>query len=625
MDALRRRLRRRLTHLRRRRDEAGYVAVLAAMLFGTVFVGMAAIGVDTAHWYQEAEKVQKAADAAALAGVTYMPNDITKATSTAIAAATKNGYPNSGSTKVKVTVGSRPSELKVTITSKISNFFGGAIGVPTDWITRSATADFTAPAPMGSPCNTFGNEPPSSPGAAQPVTSALPATPFPACPKDANGYSTPNYWSGIEGPETDKLQGDRYQAKACSMVGNTGGATWGCASASSSEYIAEGYYYAVHVEPAAVGTQIDVQAYDPQFTLTGVTCNTLPQASALVANMNPFATTDGNVRYARFAGTGGIAAAEKFCAGDLYPGNGPTNRPTTTTFVMRNSTDTNNPAFATPMAACPAKQFRGFATTPTATMLRSNHNDYDPQFAAVFHQWYSLCKFTPTKAGDYFLQVRTNIALGGPGSSFAANVNPNGQTKSPVVYTNPTAAYAPVGDSTQGHGANSFSLRAVPTSTALRDDVAISGWERMPLLQISANSTAVFNLVRALPNSKGQYLTFSFFDAADGANGTVKVLPPLDATGSVTGGSGVPGCKAGKNNTAPASYTSLTGCSVAVTGTQTDGQVMHMVIPIPNDYSCNNSTLGGCWFRVQMAYNGAVTDFTTWSANIGGDPVRLVK
>jgi Flp pilus assembly protein TadG len=627
MKALSRRLGRRFQHLRRRREEAGYVAVVVAMLFATVFIGMAAIGVDTARWYQEAEKVQKAADAAALAGVTYMPNDLTKARTTAIAVATKNGYPNSGRTKVVVEVGSRPSELKVTITSKVDNFFGAAFGVKADWISRAATADFTAPAPMGSPCNTFGNEPPSSPGAAQPVTTALPSTPFAACPKDANGYSTPNYWSGIEGPETDKLQGDRHQAKACAMVGNTGGATWGCASGSSSEYIPAGYYYVVHVEPAAVGTPIDVQVYDPQFTYTGsgVTCSALPVSTSLVANMNPYATTDGNVRYARFGGTGGIAAAKKFCPGDLYPGNGDTTRPTTTTFVMRNRTDTNNPALATPLTACPAKQFRGFSTTPTATMLQSSHNDYNPQFASVFHAWYSLCTFTPTGAGDYYLQVRTNVALGGPGSTFTPNVNPNGLTKSPVVYTNPTAAYAPVGDSTQGHGANSFSLRAVPSAADKRDDVAVSGWERMPLLQIDENSTAVFNLVRALPNSKGQFLTFSFFDASDGASGTVKVLPPLDATGSVTGGSGVPGCKAGKNNIAPGSYTALTGCSVAVTGSQTDGQVMHMVIPIPNDYSCNNSTLGGCWFRVQMAYNGPVTDFTTWSANIGGDPVRLVR
>ena len=49
------------------------------------------------------------------------------------------------------------------------------------------------------------------------------------------------------------------------------------------------------------------------------------------------------------------------------------------------------------------------------------------------------------------------------------------------------------------------------------------------------------------------------------------------------------------------------------------------MIPIPNDYNCNPATLGGCWFSVQITFPSAVTDFTTWTANIGGDPVRLIE
>jgi len=106
----------------------------------------------------------------------------------------------------------------------------------------------------------------------------------------------------------------------------------------------------------------------------------------------------------------------------------------------------------------------------------------------------------------------------------------------------------------------------------------------MPILQI-ATSPAIFNLVRALPNAKGQFLTFDFFDAADGSSGTVKVLPPADATGDVKLASGIPGCKAGKNDTSPSAYTALTGCSVSVAGSSTDGQLIHMVIPLPQNYN----------------------------------------
>ena len=77
---------------RRQRGEAGYAAVLVALLVPTVFIGLAAIGVDTARWYVEIQRVQLAADAAALAGVTYMPADFTTAKAKALSVATKNGY-----------------------------------------------------------------------------------------------------------------------------------------------------------------------------------------------------------------------------------------------------------------------------------------------------------------------------------------------------------------------------------------------------------------------------------------------------------------------------------------------------------------------------------------------------
>ena len=49
-------------------------------------------------------------------------------------------------------------------------------------------------------------------------------------------------------------------------------------------------------------------------------------------------------------------------------------------------------------------------------------------------------------------------------------------------------------------------------------------------------------------------------------------------------------------------------------------------VPIPPDYGCNFDSPGGCWFRVQVGFGtGSVTDATTWTASIAGDPVRLVE
>ena len=76
----------------RRTEELGYLAVTIALLVPVVFIGCAAIAVDMSRWSVEAERVQRAADAAALAGVVWMPADFTTAKSTALAASAENGY-----------------------------------------------------------------------------------------------------------------------------------------------------------------------------------------------------------------------------------------------------------------------------------------------------------------------------------------------------------------------------------------------------------------------------------------------------------------------------------------------------------------------------------------------------
>ena len=82
--------------------------------------------------------------------------------------------------------------------------------------------------------------------------------------------------------------------------------------------------------------------------------------------------------------------------------------------------------------------------------------------------------------------------------------------------------------------------------------------------------------------------------------------------------------KHAKNN---ATYVTATNCTVSVSNSTHNGQLEHIVIPIPNDYNCDPATLGGCWFSVQITFPSgvSVTDFTTRTANIGGDPVRLIE
>ena len=242
-------MRSRIRLLRRRRnDQGGYVAILAAVFTAALMMPLCAVSVDVSVWYVEVQRVQNAADAAATAGVTYLPDDFASARATAIAVAGRNGYPNSGSSSVSVSIGDKPTQLVVTIDSTINNAFGSAFGINTETIERSATADFNGPVLMGSPCNTFGNEPPGHgcdrparprdhPRARSSLRRAEPSAP-----------ATRSCGARSRVPRPPKGNGDEFMTRTC----NTGNA--GCTGTTNDEFDPQGYFYIVRVGAAAVGS-----------------------------------------------------------------------------------------------------------------------------------------------------------------------------------------------------------------------------------------------------------------------------------------------------------------------------------------------------------------------------------
>src|SRR5699024_4373971 len=129
----------------------------------------------------------------------------------AVAVSTRNGYPNSGRTSVTVEQLSKKSRIQVTVCSNIDNSFG-AIYSKNITICRSAVADFTGPAPMGSPCNTFGDEPTAGGGTDSPTPSSGTSL---GSSIPSNCMRDPQFWATVAGPGTDKSNGDRFQAATC--------------------------------------------------------------------------------------------------------------------------------------------------------------------------------------------------------------------------------------------------------------------------------------------------------------------------------------------------------------------------------------------------------------------------
>ena len=96
-----------------------------------LFVGLCAIVIDVSWYWANTLRMQRAADAAALAGVVWLPGNVSTATTVARAESAKNGYTH-GSNGVIV----QPSQdsvnnrrLKVRLEGDVGTFFARALGI----------------------------------------------------------------------------------------------------------------------------------------------------------------------------------------------------------------------------------------------------------------------------------------------------------------------------------------------------------------------------------------------------------------------------------------------------------------------------------------------------------------
>ncbi len=170
-----------------------------------------------------------------------------------------------------------------------------------------------------------------------------------------------------------------------------------------------------------------------------------------------------------------------------------------------------------------------------------------------------------------------------------------------------------------------FSLRAgFDTASGLDPlgDVKLSAAGRLPInVNLEAGSPEFF-LARVLPTARDRTLTVELFDAGDtnGDPGWIKVVPPDDA-GSP---SAFEDCVFTIDGGAAISYDASTCKLQSVSNATYNGKVVVIDVPIPDDYTCDSGSEDGCWIKLQMSFDNA-HDFTTWSAYISGDPVRLIE
>lgn len=129
--------------LRDERGDDGIVVIWLALLI-VVLLAFAGWAVDYAHWNDERTKMQRAADAAALAGAVYLPDDSAGAINAAKQVASANGYPSG----VSVSVLQNANQIKVKINQSVQNSFASVVGINSTGLSKSATGEYESPQPV---------------------------------------------------------------------------------------------------------------------------------------------------------------------------------------------------------------------------------------------------------------------------------------------------------------------------------------------------------------------------------------------------------------------------------------------------------------------------------------------
>jgi Flp pilus assembly protein TadG len=555
----------------RMREERGYVAVLTGLLM-LVLVAFCAFAVDVGNWYLTGQRAQRAADAAALGGVPNLPGDLPAAYSDARSLAATNGFTDgSDSTTVTATlVGTSASRLRVDVSRTVNNIFGPLLGISTTTVSRSATADFAGPVEMGSPCNQYGT------GSDPDGTSRTRA--------DSCDAVQGNFWANVNGPASDKQNGDPYSAFTCS--------TWvagrdGCSGSTNTDYDANGYLLTVDVKAAMPSLTVDL--FDPVHVLVGNTCGYATGepdvwgADATASNraVNPFhrATGSPSDRYARVDAGDSNSGGWPWCTGDVlyYPGGN--DQPINTRFTMRAPSSTSWDPLAGPVVC--ERTYSGYVGNLYDVLNEESTATYRADIAEHFRRWSTLCTIANPQVGEYTVQVTTSVG-GAP-----ENAN----------------------------GGNRYGIRAIGSSL---NAVTVSGRERMGMYANKNGGVTNFHLARVPSSAAGSILKVTFYDVGDSnQSGRIRIDPPGGGNYSACTGTGV--------------TTSIDAdCSFEVTAGSPsifNGRYQILNVPIPGTYVCDDTNPEACWVTLTYEYGSGSqpTDVTAWSASLEGDPIRLVE
>ena len=482
--------------------QKGYVLVMFALLLVPILL-LSGFAIDVGSWYNRAAQIRKAADAAALAGVVWLPNEGAARTA-ALEAAARNGFTPGNGVTINVTPSTLSDKrLKVEITDdRVGSFFFRNLGGHDITLTRSSFAEYHLPVPLGSPRNYFG-------------TGTM-----------VSGANREYLYQSVNAYCTSKVQGDRHQSST--FVQNGSG---GCSGVTNNEYRAAGYELyidALEGRPAA----IEVMLFDPRYK---------------VESGSPDLSLNSNTN------------SENFTF-ELWSENSP--------FTVADDARVCGPATYSNTTAF------------THSYLGSS-------------RWNQLCSIpTSWSAGRYILKVRNR---GNTGTADGSN-----QWGMVARYSNLAGNL--------GNGlCDGRSYAMCPR---------VYGKEAISVFANTTAGTAEFFLAEIDPIHAGKKLVLELWDPGEGGS-LLKILQPNGSAANLVWRSYV--------NESTTIDRQGTGASIDVTGDIFNGRRVEIEIDLAGYAPPANNR----WWKIYYEFNNParpnVTDRTTWTARIIGDPVHLVE
>ncbi len=591
----------------------------------TVLIAAAAFAVDFGQWYVSAADLQRVADGAALAGVVYMPNDFTTATQVALETAAGNGISTStncnpsGDYTVCVARTGNPHQLQVTISnSNVPRSFS-KLFLSNVTETRTSTAEYDLPVPLGSPENSFG-------------TGDL------ACGSGGTCIRSPGTWAAVNGFCSTREQGDEYSSyyDASATGGNY---QQDCPLAGQNDYPAPSYEFAnplyrnpaytYDIEVPGTGTttaNYTVQVYDPgYYPGDGVYgCNYYNYTGHNAPDM-PVGTGPSGCAYDDEQQTN----FELFQPGATAPLDHSNDK----AMVLATFSTGTYPQ-STSTSAAVRKTF-----TPAGSSSYTTASGCANSLSSLEDNWCTLAVIPAgSPVGQYQLEVWTTANEHGSYSgnmfsfrawnstasaSFVPCSTINEYTTGGTLY--PASASCP---QVHGHDAMSLYVNGDGAGSTYRD---LNGTTQSCHLDNGSTSCAVFFIAQIDAAYAGKQLRLFLFDPGEGAK-AIHILQPdgsLATFDYATSDNGLEG------SATPPSISGATGtqcvCNLGTIGswggrisqsTYSD-RILAITTTIPSASVLNQH---GGWFQVEYDVQGSsVTDRTTWSATVSANPVHIVE